>query len=460
MANINPAVLAATAAISVLGGSLLAGASLAQAPPSAPPSAPATPTPPLWIKQPTPDQMRQASKGVTAPQGARAVLRCHVDAAGLFSDCRTLAETPSGSGYAQSLAAMTPFLQMNPERIATEAPDGTYALAMDSLRFDTPPTWLHKPTAQDLMTVWPREAWAKGQGGRAVINCLVNVQGALYDCVPTRETPAGQSFGAAAIALTPQFLMKPALRGGQPVISVVNIPLTFIWPKGASPPGRSDTDHFVVPANITWLEAPSYADVATAYPKRARETHASGHATVDCAFTSQQRLTSCRVLSEEPKGLGFGGAAEALARHFQAPPTLAGKSLRQASVQLPFAFDPAVLDAAKPPTIGTPQWTTLPTAEHTSAAFAAVFKAGVSGTVRVMLNCTVQPGGGVGACKVVREEPTGQGVSDAALGLIPDFKVTTWTNEGLPTVGGTLNVPLRYEGAAAAPATKPAAAGG
>jgi hypothetical protein len=130
--------------------------------------------------------------------------------------------------------------------------------------------------------------------------------------------------------------------------------------------------------------------------------------------------------------------------------------LAHASVQMPFSFDPSVLTDNKP-AIGKPQWAALPTAEKTAEAFAGVSKAGVNGTVRVVMACIVQPGGSVANCFVAREEPSGQGVGAAALSLAPEFRISTWTTEGLPTVGGAVNIPLRYEGAAkaAAPAGKP-----
>ncbi|THD55367.1 TonB family protein [Phenylobacterium sp.] len=411
-----------------------------------------TPTPPnsYWAKTPTPAQVGQMRAAANVKLGARAVVRCHVDPAGALSGCATLTESPAGSGYGQALAALAPFYQMKPELVATEAPNGLTTLSDGAFRYDTPPAWVHKPTERDLLAVWPKSAWAKRLSGHATINCLVSLQGAVFDCVVMSETPAGENFGAAAVALTPQFLMKPGSLNGEPTVTPVNIPIAFAMQPGAGGPG--DAGRLTAPAAMAWLQAPSYADMAEAYPKKARAARVAGHVTINCSFTSSGALTGCTTVGEEPKGEGFGSAAHSLARKFQAPPTLSGKSLSAANVLVPFTFDPSVLTDDKP-AIGKPQWAALPTAEQTVAAFAAVTKAGVNGTVRVMMACTVQPGGSVSNCSVSREEPTGQGVGQAALSLAPDFRITTWTIEGLPTVGGAVNIPLRYEGPAKETAT-------
>jgi TonB family protein len=428
------------------GGILLAASGLAAL------AAPVPQAPPVsrWAKFPSPLDYA-TMRPQAARHGGRAVVRCHVDEAGLLSACATLTETPAGSGYGQALASLAPQFQMKPELVKTEAPDGRVVIMDETFDIDRPPEWLHKPSANDLLIVWPKAAWAKHMGGRAVISCLINVQGALFDCVATSETPAGANFGAAAVALTPQFLMKPAQLKGQPVVSGVNIPIVFAMAGGGGEPG--DLGRQTAPAAMAWAKAPSYADMAQAYPRKAREAHLAGHATVSCSFTRAGDLTDCVTIAEQPKGEGFGAAAHSLARKFKAPPGLDPKTLDRTGVQLPFSFDTALLTDEKP-AIGKPQWAALPTAEETAAAFDAVTKAGVGGTVRVMLHCTVEAGGGVSDCAVAREEPAGQGVGQAALSLAPRFKITTWTMEGLPTVGGSVNIPLRYEGArVAAPAS-------
>ena len=74
--------------------------------------------------------------------------------------------------------------------------------------------------------------------------------------------------------------------------------------------------------------------------------------------------------------------------------------------------------------------------------------------MRVRLTCLVGAGGSVSDCRVEQEEPAGQGVGAAALSLTPQFRLTTWTSEGLPTIGGEVAIPLRYEPAKADPPPK------
>jgi TonB family protein len=408
-----------------------------------------------WLKTPGEAGYRQVwpAEAVKQKLGGRAIMRCRVDGAGLLSACQLIGETPAGYGFGQALLSLAPQYQMRPDAIATQAPNGEVIIPADWFEFDKAPDWLRKPSADDLLVVWPRDAWRKGLNGKASIDCIVSAQGALFDCVVLSESPPGQHFGSAALALVPQFLMRPAIRNGQPVLSQVAIPINFAGLNG------STTDQSVgvkmVSAAMAWPEAPSYADVAVAYPPKAKAAKLGGRATLNCEFTATGRLRNCNTVTEEPRGQGFADAAKVLAKHFQAfAKTSDGTPLTGAGVQLPFVFDPSMLTDAKP-LIGKPAHWGLPSTADTLAAFTPIAKQ-VSGTVRVVLACAVQPGGGVGECTVEREDPLGQGAGQAALALAAHVRVTTWTVEGLPTVGGTINIPIRYEaGAAPPPAAKP-----
>ena len=90
------------------------------------------------------------------------------------------------------------------------------------------PTWLRKPTGDQMERVYPRRAAEAGLSGRVSLRCAVTVSGTLTDCSVISETPAGEGFGLAAIKLSRHFRMNPGTVDGQPVEGAqVNIPLQF-----------------------------------------------------------------------------------------------------------------------------------------------------------------------------------------------------------------------------------------
>jgi TonB family protein len=327
---------------------------------------------------------------------------------------------------------------------------GDQALAASAKPADRPPDWLKRPSLQDLLTVWPKEAWKHGEGGEATISCEVNAQGSLINCSVLREAPPGSGFGAAALALSSQFLMKPALRDGSPVAGgKVNIPIRFIAPGTPTgsfipgpllegPPRRVVTD-------ILWSAAPSYAEVVAVYPAKARQEIKGGRVILDCAFNASSRFKRCEVLEEEPRGYGFAAAAQVLTKAFEGPPNPVGDgNFTNAHTQISVVFAPEMLDA-KTPAIGRPKWAALPAGREFEKRFAPLARAAGVTSVRAVLNCTVAAGGALGDCSVTGEDPIGAGLGAAALELAPAFRLSIWTSEGLPVVGSAVQAPLRYK---------------
>jgi TonB family protein len=255
------------------------------------------------------------------------------------------------------------------------------------------------------------------------------------------ETPAGVGFGDAAVALTPQLLMKPARLKGEAVLSTANIPISWVGLAGAAGaliPGRK-----VARPDLPWSTAPSYAEVAAAYPAKAREAKIGGRATIGCDLNKEGRLVNCVTVSAEPKGYGFEAAAKGLMKSFTLPVENEAdrKVVQSVSVHMPVVFAPVMLTDAKPLS-GKPVWARLPDAEELDKAFANV-KAG--DPVRVMMECQVVARGAVEGCRVESEAPAGAGVAAAALALAPGFRLTPWTAEGLPVIGASVRIPLRYQ---------------
>jgi TonB family protein len=314
---------------------------------------------------------------------------------------------------------------------------------------DRPADWVKRPTANDLLSVWPQEALRRGVGGRAIIACTVSLQGALYDCVIDSETPPDVGFGRAALALTPQFQVKPAIRNGQPVLTRVRIPIDFPKPDkatGTHLPGDRDIDlRSLNLSNVDWSAAPTYDQVVAAYPEKARAAGAGGRVTLSCNFKGAGALGGCTVLSEEPTGLGLAQAARRLTPYFRGPETLPnGRRTVGVSTQLVFVFSPDMLDPERR-VIGKPQWAALPSGEAVAANYPrAAASVGVR-QGRAVLGCIVGDGGRLTNCAVQGEQPADLGFGPAALDLAQSFRLRTWTSEGLPTIGGSVNVPIRYE---------------
>lgn len=317
----------------------------------------------------------------------------------------------------------------------------TPAMAQVETVVDVQPDWKRRPSREDLLAVWPKDAVKRGAGGTGVVHCTVSAQGALYACAVVSEQPAGSGFGAAAVALTPQFLMSPAMKGGKPVAyDGVTIPVKFM----SFAPDTSQKSATAV-SNVGWLAAPTYAEVAAVYPERARERKVGGQATMRCEFKADGGLDDCFVLGETPRGLGFGSAAKMLVSKFQGPASFAGgESAKGAVVQLPIAFPVEMLSGGEP-VVGKPRWIAAPTADVMHAAIpASAVAAGVT-TARVVMGCQIKPDGALGDCAVESEDPVGHGFGAATLGISPAFRVSIWTSEGLPTIGAKVTVPIRYE---------------
>lgn len=69
----------------------------------------------------------------------------------------------------------------------------------------TTPRWTRRPSATDMLRAYPEAARKRGLVGNAVVQCRMATSGPLTDCAVLSESPAGEGFGAAALALTPLF---------------------------------------------------------------------------------------------------------------------------------------------------------------------------------------------------------------------------------------------------------------
>lgn len=388
-----------------------------------------------WESGPSYAQILAAWPSTAQNVDGRVVVECTPNAERWLGQCRIVNESPAGVGFgAPALQLATRFRLRAGAVVDSPNPGTVRALVPFQRPFDSNPDWLRRPTPEDLLSVWPANQTNKG---RAVISCIVDIAGVLRDCAVLSETPAGGGFGQAAMALTPQLMMRPALRAGKPVHSFVSIPITF-----SNPPGRFGATKIVTAAQV-WTKAPTYTEMVAAYPTKARQAQAAGHVNLHCLFTAAGTLTSCQTINEEPKGKGFATAAKQLAKSFQFTSTVQGEPVKGIAIQLPFTFSPEMLKDGTPAT-GKPRWAAVPSADVIASVYPqAAMKARVF-SARVMLSCEAQHEGKL-SCTVESEEPSSLGFGEAALKIAPYFRLHTWTIEGLPTVGAQLRVPIRFE---------------
>lgn len=309
------------------------------------------------------------------------------------------------------------------------------------------------------MSVWPTEALNRGSGGKATIHCKVNTTGGLFDCKVVDEFPKGDGFGGAAITLAAQFQLTPALQDGVPVVfDGVTLPIEFAKPAAPTAShlaGKSSLRGETKPllSNPPWRAASTVAEMAAAYPPKAAAARQPGRALVRCDFDPEGHTIGCDTLFEEPKASGFGSAARSLAKSFVGPATFGeGRPIREASTQISFTFTTDLLDP--PLTSPRPNWVALPEPADLANAFPAKARAAGLKTSRVVLGCIASAAGGLEACEVKTEDQPGYGFGQAALALVPAFRLKTWSDDGRPMVGGRVRIPLRFEDDQAAP-TKP-----
>ncbi len=181
------------------------------------------------------------------------------------------------------------------------------------------------------------------------------------------------------------------------------------------------------------------------YPAAARAAGTEGKAMIDCARITQGAPDACKVVSEDPRGQGFGAAALALAA--RAPRHADRPSLDEKPPwRLDFAFklkpEPAITpDVIEGPHVA-PHVEKHPSDDEMLEAYPLVARqTGVPGLV--VLLCTITADGHLTACQA-KATPTRFGFEKAALKLAPKFQVRAVTDDGAPTAGTTMTIPIYF----------------
>jgi TonB family protein len=185
-----------------------------------------------WSAAPTAADMSAAypAKARAEGIGGGVELNCTVLRSGALSDCAVLAEMPRGYGFgaaARRLAGQMKALGVpNGTELRIPITFSAELIKAGAMTVKTP-KWTATPTAVDMQALVPKQTDGPNEA-RVTLVCDVQPGGALSGCAVDRETPAGQGFGAAVLALAPKFRADLMSLEGMPTVGAkVRLPVRF-----------------------------------------------------------------------------------------------------------------------------------------------------------------------------------------------------------------------------------------
>jgi len=325
----------------------------------------------------------------------------------------------------------------------------------------TEPDWLERPTGEEFAEHYPGVAAGLEIEGRATIACAVNLEGKLVDCEVTSEAPQGLGFGAAALAMSQSFKMRPQMQNGSPVEGgEVRIPLRFVLPATEPPPPPPDATPEALEAGRRAIDALGVVDRTIAESAKAGEAGASAGVPAPVRLAAQAAIRDAwathrselrdayaralaSVFSEEEMAqiaTFISGPGKTLMKEDKAT-AAAMRQILQDRVRATRAPASAAFCASTPcPSaaqleqvwrpvdardgrIDNPQWSRSPS-EYVVTNAAPKLATAVGLTAAVRLTCRVEKSGELTGCATDEELPRGLGFGAAAMKLAASYRLS------------------------------------
>ena len=291
------------------------------APASTPPHV-ATITNPDWLKLPDLSELNAVwpAKALETAASGKALIECAVTAQGTLRDCNVAQEDPVGMGFGAAALLLSKSFVMKPKRIDGRPVDGgtiRIPIAFDAsqtkpqrptgktLAIVSKVIWARAPTNADIAAVRPKLFGVNTLSGHVVVRCGFSKTGGLRACWAVAATPYNKGFEEAARRLLPKFQMAvETLVDVDPQKLFIDLPIEFPGPDAA----------VVEISNPEWIRTLPADRAQQVFPAKAADAKlTTGRAVLDCVADARGTMRGCQVLSEDPKDMGFGPAAVAVA---------------------------------------------------------------------------------------------------------------------------------------------------
>ncbi|MGR4864243.1 TonB family protein [Caulobacter sp. LARHSG274] len=395
---------------------------------------------PERIEEPSADALYDAWPRVARFSGVEGSVNlwCTVTLEGRLTSCTVSKENGLGHGFGEAALKVTPLFRFAPARkngvpAAMSIPIQVYFFCdVRCRRFEggrrPSNAWVSVPTPTEVQAAYPPAAKARGREGVARLDCTATKAGELKDCRIAAESPAGEGFGAAALALADRFSLTHA----DP--ERISFSVAF--------------DNRIGLVDWAW-DANPFAGLIAVAPKGKTVAKVEGPPVVKgrsrlrCQAGQGGQLERCVVLDSEPADPEVARQVlENLSKVRVRSWTDEGRSTIGSWVELmlstgPLA-DPRLFPAvAVPPTVASgvldyrPQTVLASPPDPWRFFPARAQRMEVSG--QVVLTCAGLIDGRPDGCQVTTEAPLDYGFGDAAQRMSKDFRYSPQSIDGVPT---------------------------